>query len=254
MRRNSVGIVSGKGGVGKTTVTANLGVSLVRDFGLNTIVLDANVLTSNLGLHLGFIREPVSLHDVLQNKLQIDQVIYVHSSGLNVIPSSLAIDATIDVSALGETVKYLAKNYDFVLVDSAPGLSKEALAVMDACDAFIVVTNPELPAITDSIKTISVLEQRNKHIMGLAVNKIKGKKYELTKHHIERVTDYPVIAEIPYDESVPNSIANKVPVVMFDPNCQASMHMRQMAGWLCDKPFVIHESLWARLFRLIFGG
>jgi len=254
MRKNSIGIVSGKGGVGKTTITANLGVCLAKYFNVNTIVIDANVLTSNLGLHLGFVREPVSLHDVLQNKLQIDQVIYVHSSGLNVIPSSIAVDATIDASALGETITYLEKNYDYVITDSAPGLSKEALVVMDACDSFIVVTNPELPAVTDAIKTISVLENKKKHILGIALNKITGNKYELTKHHIERVTDYPVIAEIPYDEHVPASISYKTPVVLYAPNCKASVKLKALAAWLCDKPYVEpRESIWLRLFHLIFG-
>lgn len=253
MRKNSIGVVSGKGGVGKTTVTANVGVALTKFFNVNTIVLDANVLTSNLGLHLGFVREPVSLHDVLQNRLQIDQVVYVHSSGLNVIPSSLAVDATIDASALGETVKYLEKNYDYVIVDSAPGLSKEALVVMDACDSFIVVTNPELPAITDSIKTISMLEQRNKHILGIALNKITGGKYELTKRHIERVTDYPVIAEIPYDEHVPESIAYKMPVVLYAPKCKASIRLKALAAWICDKPYMERESIWEKIFHFIFG-
>jgi len=252
--KNSIGIVSGKGGVGKTTVTANIGVSLVKDFGLNTVVLDANVLTSNLGLHLGFVREPVSLHDVLQKRLEVDKVIYAHSSGLNVIPSSLSVDAVIDVSALTKIIKYLAERYDFVIVDSAPGLSKEAIVVMDACDSFIVVTNPEMPAIADCIKTINMLEKRKKHIIGIAVNKITGRNYELSRNSIDKLTDYPVIAEVPYDDRVSESIAAKVPIVLFAPNSEASIKFRQLAGWLCDKPFMVQHSIWQRIIKFIFGG
>jgi len=250
----SIGIVSGKGGVGKTTLTANIGVALARDFGMNVVVVDANVLTSNLGLHLGFIREPVSLHDVLHNKLKVEQVVYVHSSGLSVIPSSLKVDSKINASALNRVIDHLKTQYDLVLVDSAPGLSTEALAVMNACDGFIIVANPDLPSVTDSLKTIDIIEKKNKHVLGIVLNKVTGKSYELLKAHVERVTDNQVISEIPYDESVPASIAAKIPVVMFRPNSRAAIEFKKIAAWLCDKPYnPTTESLWTRIFRMIFG-
>ena len=250
---NTIGIVSGKGGVGKTTITANVGVSLVKDFNLNVIVVDANVLTSNLGIHLGFIREPVSLYDVLKNKLKVEQATYVHSSGLSVIPSSLAINETIDCRRLKSIINSLSRVYDFVIVDSAPGLSREALMVLEACDSFIVVTNPELPSVTDCTKTIKVLEEKNKKVIGIVLNKVMGKRYELTKEHIENLTEKHVIAEIPYDDHVPLSIANKEPVVINSPNCSASIRLRQLAGYLCNKPFEVREDWWKRLVRFLFG-
>jgi septum site-determining protein MinD len=254
-RGQSIGIIAGKGGVGKTTLTANVGVSLAKDFGVNAIVVDANVLTSNLGLHLGFLREPVSLHDVLQNKLPIEKVIYVHSSGLSVVPSSLSIDKPIDAGAIHRTIDHLTKRYDIVLVDSAPGLSKEALAVINACDNFLVVTNPDVPSVTDAIKAINEVEKRNKRVLGIAVNKIAGRPYELSKENIERATDHSVISEIPYDERVPASIAAKMPIVMFAPKSTASIRFRQLAAWLCDKPFVAPKEFWLdRLIKFIFGG
>ena len=79
-----VGILSGKGGVAKTTTTVNLGAAL-NYFKRDVIIVDGNLSTPNLGLHLGIPIVPISLHDVLKNKNNIVESIYQHESGLKII-------------------------------------------------------------------------------------------------------------------------------------------------------------------------
>src|SRR3989344_4661915 len=82
-------IASGKGGVGKTTLAINIGKALV-DFGRDVIVVDGNVSKPNIGLHLGSTKLPSTLHDVLKREKNIREAIYMHPSGIKVIPGSIA--------------------------------------------------------------------------------------------------------------------------------------------------------------------
>jgi len=83
-------ITSGKGGVGKTTSAINIGAAL-NAFGKEVVILDANLTTPNIGLHLGAPIVPVNLNHVLLGKAKISDAIYEHESGTKIIPSSLSV-------------------------------------------------------------------------------------------------------------------------------------------------------------------
>src|SRR3989338_7722171 len=83
-------ITSGKGGVGKTTTAINLGAA-INKFGKDVIVVDTNLTTPNVGLHLGAPIVPVNLNHVLLGKAKVSDAIYEHESGTKIIPSSLSI-------------------------------------------------------------------------------------------------------------------------------------------------------------------
>ena len=85
-----IGVVSGKGGVGKTTMVANVGTALAK-MGKDVIVLDANLTTPSLGMHLGLPLYPVTIHDVLKGRASIKDAIYVHDSGLKIIPAGISL-------------------------------------------------------------------------------------------------------------------------------------------------------------------
>ncbi|MBU1974172.1 MAG: AAA family ATPase [Nanoarchaeota archaeon] len=84
-----VALVSGKGGVGKTTSTINLGYALT-SLGKKTILLDANLTTPNLALHLGFIDPEKTLNEFLRKESSLQEITYQHDSGINFIPASHA--------------------------------------------------------------------------------------------------------------------------------------------------------------------
>ena len=123
-------IISGKGGVGKTTTAINLGAAL-NSFGKEVIVVDANLTTPNVGLHLGAPIVPVNLNHVLLGKAKISDAIYEHESGTKIIPSSLSVKELrrLNPKKLREVGKSLRKMADFVLFDAAAGLG--ALQVDD---------------------------------------------------------------------------------------------------------------------------
>jgi septum site-determining protein MinD len=85
-----ISIISGKGGVAKTTTSINLGAALSY-FGKDVIVVDANLTTPNIGVHLGVPVVPVHLHHALQGKHNIRDAVYMHPGGTKFVPASIAL-------------------------------------------------------------------------------------------------------------------------------------------------------------------
>jgi len=228
-----ISIASGKGGVGKTTLSSNLGIAMT-EFGQRTLVMDTNLTTPNLGFHLGVPLYPKTLHDVLKGDAYIDEATYVHPSGLKVVPAGISISdlKSTNPKNLSKVVLDLVGEHDIVFLDGAAGLGKESLANIEAADEMIVVTNPELPSVTDALKAIKIAEEMGTHILGVALNKIQGSNAELSVQDVESLLGYPVISQIPHDRSMVESLAAKTPIVAYSPNSKASIEMKKLAASL----------------------
>ncbi|MBI5872374.1 P-loop NTPase [archaeon] len=233
-----IAIIGGKGGVGKTTVTSNLATALTK-LGNEVIAIDANLTTPNLGLHLGYHLAPRNLHDVLKGETRIRNAIYAHPIGFKVIPGSLSVDDLKDVDAgrLSDVTLNLIGKTDFILLDAAAGLGREAISAINAADEILVVTNPDLPSVADALKVISLAKKRKKNITGVVVNRVKGKWYELRRKEIEEMLSAPIIAEIPEDKNVDVSIKMKVPVITFSPESDIAVEVNRIAHHVSNKEF-----------------
>jgi septum site-determining protein MinD len=232
-------IASSKGGVGKTTTAVNLGFAL-QQFGRSVLVLDANVHTPNLSIHLGHPLVQTTLVNVLAGEAKIDEAAYKHVSGLKIIPSSISLDQIkqINVDALPEVILDLEGTAEAVLVDSAAGLGKEFLAAIKSADEVIVVTNPELPSVVDAKKTIEVAENHGKEVLGIVLNEFRGDDFDMDVKNVESILEKPIIAIIPHDISVRESLKLKQPVVYSHPNKPASIGFKQLAAYLIGEKYV----------------
>ena len=231
-------ILSAKGGVGKTTTTTNLAASLVKR-GKSVIALDGNITTPNLGLHLGVPLYPITLHDVLKGRASISEAMFVHPSGIKVVPASLSASAIrrIHSERLHKALRGLFNRRGYILIDGAAGLGKEARAAMYSSDGVIIVTNPEIAAVADALKAIRLAERRGVSIVGVVVNRVSGKKYEMKINDISEMLEYPIIGVIPEDPAVPESIANRMPVVHYRPRSKSSIQFRKTAASLLGEEF-----------------
>ena len=232
--RKIIGVLSGKGGVGKTTVVVNLGYAMHK-LGENIIIVDGDLRNPNMGLHLGSIEHYTTLQDVLEKDIPLLEALYIHETGLRFIPAHLSLSyLNTDPSRL----RNVFSSFDYnVLLDAPSGLEKGALSVLEACDEAIIVTTPSLPDITDCLKTIEVARKMNVVIDGIILNNVRKKKYEIKKKEIEAITNVKILKTIPWDENILKSLTAKTPVIEKNPISPASISFMEIASDMCDKEY-----------------
>ena len=170
-------VASAKGGTGKTTTALNLAAAM-KHFGKDVIVVDANLNTPNIALQLGASKLQTTLHDVLRGKKHITEALYLHNSNLKIIPGSISLnDLNTNPDTLRLALSALEGITDFVIIDSAAGLGRETLAAIDSTDEVIVVTNPEIPAVTDALKIIKIAQRLNKQVKSSNFSNRRSKLY-----------------------------------------------------------------------------
>lgn len=251
-----IGIVSGKGGVGKTTLVANLGSVMAQKFKKEVIVIDCNISTSHLGLYLGMYYTPVTLNQVLTGDAEIDDAIYqYHISGLRVIPASLSFSDMkgVDIAKLKNTIKKLFGKADIILLDAAPGLGREAMATVKAADELVFVNTPFVPSTMDIIKCHQVANEMGVKPLGIVLNMVGKDKYELTKKEVEDLVELPVISTIPMDKNVLRSLALKMPVVLFSPNSSSSREFVRLAAKILGEEEEEPQGIFYNFVKLFRG-
>lgn len=251
-----IAIASGKGGAGKTTTTVNLGIALA-SFHKNVIVVDANLTTPNIGLHLGIHNPQFTLNDALEGKASIVDAIALHDSGLRVIPAGMNLKhlRTTKPDRLWNVALDLFGTADIVLLDTPAGLEQGAKAVLDTGEEVLIVTNPEMPAVTDALKTVRIAYASGANVIGAVLTKVRKGHDLMSKKEIESILDTNIIAEVPFDHEVSHSINMKNPIVLRKPNSPASMAYKKLAADLLGIDYDIRAAGWPVLqsIKKMFG-
>ncbi|MBS3113046.1 MinD/ParA family protein [Candidatus Woesearchaeota archaeon] len=226
----TISIISIKGGVGKTTTTVNLGAILAKDFNQKVLLVDGNLSSPNLGDHIGIINPDFTLKDVLMDKIGASGAIYKHELGFDVIPSTFTPNADrFSVFKLKEKLLKIKRNYDFVLIDSSPNLNNEMLLAMVAANELIVVTTPDTPTLRCTIEAVEVAKQQKTPISGLIINKQRGKRFEVTKKDLESQTKVPVLAVLPDDIKILESLSKTTPLPYYSPKTKVTKMYHNIA-------------------------
>jgi len=246
----TIGVISGKGGVGKTTIVANLGAALAHRFKKDVTIVDCNLTASHLSLLLGMHYHPVTLNHVLRREKHINEAIYDHPSGMKIIPASLQLKDLIktDISKLNRRLKKLKGKTEIIFLDSSPGLGKEAVAAIKASDEILFVTKPDIMSVSDVIRGKEFIGKIKKEPMGIVLNMVTRGGHELTQKEVEIMTELPVIAIIPHDKNVLKSLAKKIPVVLHKPRSSASKELRKLAGFIIGEKEI---GFWDKLIRFL---
>ncbi|MCD6664225.1 MAG: MinD/ParA family protein [Comamonas sp.] len=242
-----VAITSGKGGVGKTFVSANLAAALTRR-GLRVLVLDADLGLANLDVVLNLYPK-LTLHDVFMGKAQLEDVVQPTSGGFSVV---LAGSGMVEYSRLtpevrGElmhVIQTLTPNYDVMLLDTGAGISDVVLFSISLASEVLVVATPEPTSLTDAYAAIKVLAaQQNRTHIRLVVNQtvrpgdgraITGQLQQVLNRFVATSTGQPLrlihMGDIPADPSVRDAVMRRQLLLQQMPGCPAALAIAQLAG------------------------
>ena len=250
-----IAITSGKGGVGKTFVTANLAAALVQS-GNRVLVMDADLGLANLDIILN-LKPKATLHEVLMGTGNIDDVILPAPGGFSVLPagSGFAEDSKLTDelrTRLRKVLDDLGGRYDYLLLDTGAGIADVVLYTASLADEILVVTTPEPTALADAYATIKVLAmQHQRNQIHVVINQVRkpGEGTTLTRQ-LQAVVDrflraggtdgtesasavkLGYLGEIPYDAIVPQSVRARALVMESAPGSTVGKAFVDIAGRL----------------------
>ncbi|MFA4907915.1 MAG: cell division ATPase MinD [archaeon] len=228
-----IAIASGKGGVGKTTLCANLGICLAKR-GFKVLMIDADVAMANLSLLLGMHSSPITLHDVLLGESHVKDAVYDAPGGSKFIPSGLSLEnyRRVDPERLESVVKQISPDYDFVLLDLPPGIEKNVLAAVSSADEVLLITTPDTAAVADVLKAKIVSQRLGIKVIGVVTNMVRNEKGEIPKEDIMKMLEVPHMGAIPFDAEVRKSFMQEkvAPLIVRVPSSPASVAIQRIAA------------------------
>jgi MinD-like ATPase involved in chromosome partitioning or flagellar assembly len=230
-----IGIVSLKGGVGKTSTVVSLGAAIAT-FGKKVLLIDGNLSAPNLGLHLNIIDPEITLHHVLSRKAKIKDSIQKMGE-FDLIPASIVFNRKVNPLNLKDKIKHLKQSYDYIIIDSSPSLKEETLGVMLASDAILVVTTPDHPTLSTTISAITHAKKRGTKINGLVLNRVHNKNFELSLKDVEKTSGVPVMAVIPHDVNILKALSKFKPFIKYKPKSAGAEEYLRLAAALTGEKY-----------------
>jgi MinD-like ATPase involved in chromosome partitioning or flagellar assembly len=246
----TIGIIAIKGGVGKTTIAASLATDLANHYRKKVLLVDANYSAPNLGLHMDIVQPIKTIHEVLDKKAKIQKAIH-NKYGVDVIPGSYIYNKALNPLKLKDKLRKVKHSYDFVIIDSSPTLNNEILSTILASDSLFVVTTPDYPTISCSMRAANIALQKGKPIRGIIINKIRNPLYEISLKEIEEATSIPVVAKIPDDKKAIKSLFTRIPLSIYSRKSSFSKEINRLNAAITGhkEKIPFHKRIFPKNFR-----
>lgn len=195
-------VASGKGGVGRTMIVANLGIAL-SSLGKNTIIIDGSLTTPNLAILFKLENAVYTINDALAGEVPLRDILQNGPKGVKIAPAAVSLDQTkkANPERLHDVLRDLPKT-DFVLIDAPVGIGCETVAAIRATQEVLLVATPDIASISDCMKTRIVAEFLGSSPIGIVLNRVRKEDFELSKNEIETIANLPILAENPEDKKV----------------------------------------------------
>ncbi len=235
-----IAVTSGKGGVGKTNLSVNVGVALA-EMGRRVALLDADMGLANVDILLG-ISPQYNLSHVLNGEKTLDEIMIEGAPGLQVIPASSGIQHMSDLSTIEQAGVIRAfsdinKDLDVLIVDTAAGISPSVVNFARACQEIVVVVCDEPTSLTDAYAFIKLLN-RDYGISHFQVvtNMVQSvQQGQALFNKLSKVTDQYLdvalsfVGSVPFDEYLRKSVQKQTPVIKAYPRSKASLAVKNIA-------------------------
>ena len=228
-----IAIVSGKGGVGKTTCTLNIGQALINK-GRKVILVDGNLVTPNLAILLGFMNPESTVNKFLRQEKSIKEIMYRHEGGISLIPASPSYTEFQKTNSqdLVEVFDHLENAADFVLIDSPSGLGYDVNQILKHSDEALIIANPTLSSAMEALKTIELAKLHNNTIAGVVLNMSNKGKHELSQKEMEEILSCPVLANIRLDKKIRKSTYKQMPLNYLYKRSRSARSFKDVASYL----------------------
>ena len=235
----TITVTSGKGGVGKTSVVANLAVCLAQA-GQKVIILDADLGLANIDVVFG-IRPQHNLMDVINGDMDLDEIMVTGPSGIQIIAGGSGIAELAQLKSdkakkLFNQLKFLEDKTDFLLIDTGAGISDGVISFCLAADQIIVITNPEPTSLADAYGIIKIINNKNPDsFVSILVNRVYDEKEAESVHNkLSKVAkdflgfDLHYIGSLPQDKQMHIAVRQQIPLLLFSPMSPAAKGIRKI--------------------------
>jgi len=249
-----IAVISGKGGVGKTTTTANLGLGIAKN-GRQCVVVDFDIGQRNLDMILGLENRVVyDMIQVMDGEAQLDQALIRSKSSPNLyfLPASQTKDKSVlDSKKIEKLLIELRERFEYVILDAPAGIESGFEHTIEYADEAIVVVNPEVSSIRDSDRAIGILDSKSKKVLNggevvkqLIINRLDPEMVEkgemLSKEDILEILGIELLGIVPEDRGVIDASNQGQPIILNDKS-EAGKAYRRIAKRLCGQKTPIVE-------------
>ncbi|MFQ5942392.1 MAG: septum site-determining protein MinD [Anaerolineales bacterium] len=265
MSATVVTVTSGKGGVGKTTATANLGTALAES-GQRVVCIDADIGLRNLDVVMGLENRIVyDLVDVIEGRCKLRQAMIKDKRlhNLHLIPAAQTRDKTaVSPEDMLRIADELRPKHDWIVIDSPAGIERGFRNALAPADLVLLVTNPEVSAVRDADRIIGMTEAEEKDEPKLILNRVKADMVRrgemLTAEDVLDILAIELIGVVPEDEGVLKASNQGVPIAL-DKRSKAggayrAIALRMMGDELPIEDFEAEGGLFNRLTRMVKAG
>ncbi|WP_269465436.1 MULTISPECIES: MinD/ParA family protein [Methylomonas] len=235
-----IAVTSGKGGVGKTNLSVNIGVALSK-MGRRVAILDADMGLANVDILLGMFPE-FNLSHVLSGEKSLKEIMMTGPSGLKIIPASSGIQRMSDLSSIEQAgviraFSEIDRELDVLIVDTAAGISASVVNFARACQEIIVVVCDEPTSLADAYAYIKLLNRdyglNSFHIITNMVQSAEhgqalfNKLSKVTDRYLDVALHF--VGAVPQDEYLKKSVQKQTPVVEAFPQSKAALAIKNLA-------------------------
>jgi len=262
-----IAITSGKGGVGKTTITANLGYALHK-LGFKVALLDADIGLANLDVILR-VNSPKNIYNVLKNECSLKDIIVEIEKDFILIPGKNGDEIInfADEVALSRFFNelYILNDYDFFLIDTGAGIDKKVQVWLEASDDVIIITIPEPAAITDAYAMIKVISDK-KDLIFMLLNEVTNEKEAIkifskiknvAKANLNKNLRLQIIGYLQKSKIISNSSIKRTLFIKDDPYSNVSKQIFDMArkiAKISERKVLDEDKTITHFFKKIFSG